>query len=99
MTRTTAASASKNNFLTVVLPPDISTATDERNGLLFGSLQIAHERIFVLGEIGVGPGNFPVQQTFFDFADEKCQLISGQRFDPLLVKFLCGANRVRIGET
>ena len=55
------------------------SATDKRNGLSFRSLQISHECVFVLREIGIRTGNFPVHETFFDFANEKSQFALLQR--------------------
>jgi hypothetical protein len=37
-----------------------------------------------------------VQQAFLDFAHEKRQFVSSQRFDSLLIKFIDVADRVRI---
>src|SRR5215475_3183967 len=52
---------------------------DKRNGFPFRSLQISHEGVFVLREVGVRTGNFPVHETFFDFANEKSQFVLLQR--------------------
>ena len=70
-----------------------STSSDERNGFFFGPLQIAHEGVFVLGEIGVGTGNLAVQQALLDFADKEAQFIFAQGIDARLFEILEIADR------
>src|SRR4029453_14207652 len=53
-------------------PPQLNLApADKRNRLSFRSLQISHEGVLVLREVGVRTGDFPVHETFFDFANVK----------------------------
>ncbi len=88
-----------NLFAFLILSPKrFSTAADERDRLAFRSFQIADKGVLVFGEVGVRPGNLPMQQALFDFANKESKFIAHQCFHPFDLELFDVVDRVGVGD-